>query len=546
MLKGFEPFAEEIRKAMAFWSSRQHMGWATLLMGVSVLLSRFMGLIRDKIISYFFGATTESDIYFAAFVIPDFINYLLAGAYFSITLIPLLAAYFEKDTEEGWRFFSAVFTWVAFLITVFTLAAALLAPWLATLAAPGLPKASLARLVYFLRIVMPAQIFFLLGSCLTALLYMRKQFFVPALTPLIYNFFIIIGGVLLRDRGMEGFCWGVLAGALVGFALLPAWAAHKGGGMRLRPCLWHPGLKRFAILALPFMIGQSVVVLDEQLVRIFGSLTGESGAVSWLNYARRIMLVPVGVVAQAAGVASYPFLAELVARREFPKFNATLNTALRHVLFLLIPLSLWMMVVAEPTIRLVFQQGHFNPGDTRETSYLLRISLTVVFCWGIQQILGRGFYARQDTLTPSVLGTLVTAAAVPLYIWLTRQQGVAGVAAASALSIGLYAVALVVWWWYRFGGSAFDGITWFSAKALGLSALAAAPSAVPVALHWPVALRWMDAAAHPYISAILQISLSGAAFVFVFLVISTRAFPAELEPLLKRLGPLGKRFERKT
>ncbi len=85
-------------------------------MGVSVLLSRFMGLIRDKVISYLFGATSESDLYFAAFVIPDFINYLLAGAYFSITLIPLLSAYFEKDEEDGWRFFSAVFTWIALLI----------------------------------------------------------------------------------------------------------------------------------------------------------------------------------------------------------------------------------------------------------------------------------------------------------------------------------------------------------------------------------------------------------------------------------------------
>jgi len=81
------------------------MGWAAVIMGGSILLSRFMGLIRDKIISYLFGATQESDLYFAAFVIPDFINYLLAGAYFSITLIPLLSSYFEQDEEEGWRFF---------------------------------------------------------------------------------------------------------------------------------------------------------------------------------------------------------------------------------------------------------------------------------------------------------------------------------------------------------------------------------------------------------------------------------------------------------
>ena len=87
-----------------------------MIMGVSILVSRFMGLVRDKAISYLFGATNESDLYFAAFVIPDFINYLLAGAYFSITLIPLLADYFERDREDGWRFFSTVFTWIAVAI----------------------------------------------------------------------------------------------------------------------------------------------------------------------------------------------------------------------------------------------------------------------------------------------------------------------------------------------------------------------------------------------------------------------------------------------
>ncbi|HAA05114.1 MAG TPA: murein biosynthesis integral membrane protein MurJ, partial [Syntrophobacteraceae bacterium] len=122
------------------------MGWAALVMGLSVLLSRFMGLIRDKTIAYLFGATQESDIYFAAFVIPDFINYLLAGAYFSITLIPLLSETFARDHEDGWRLFSAVLVWVATGIIVFTGIAMILAPQLAVVAAPGLDPPAWARL----------------------------------------------------------------------------------------------------------------------------------------------------------------------------------------------------------------------------------------------------------------------------------------------------------------------------------------------------------------------------------------------------------------
>ena len=142
---------------------------------------------------------------------------------------------------------------------------------------------------------------------MSALLYIRKQFLAPALTPLIYNGCIIAGGLLVTGRGMEGFCWGVLFGAALGSFLLPVVAARSSGsplpegipaGLRLRFNLRHPLLKRLLLLALPLMLGVSIVAMDEQFVRIFGSMAGE-GAVSLLSYARRIMLVPVGVVAQA-------------------------------------------------------------------------------------------------------------------------------------------------------------------------------------------------------------------------------------------------------
>ena len=227
---------------MAILSARQKMGAAALIMGFSVLLSRFMGLARDKVISWQVGAAGESDIYFTAFVVPDFINYLLAGGYISITLIPLLSALFEEDEEDGWRFFGAVFTWATLAILGLAVLGWLFAAPLARLVAPGFTVEQHARLAHFLRIVLPAQIFFLPGACLSALLYIRRQFAVPALMPLIYNGFILLGGMLLPAlglaRGMEGFCWGVLAGAFAGAFLLPCIAARKGG-LKFRPALTH-------------------------------------------------------------------------------------------------------------------------------------------------------------------------------------------------------------------------------------------------------------------------------------------------------------------
>jgi putative peptidoglycan lipid II flippase len=522
---------------MRLWKSRQHMGLAAVIMAVSILLSRVMGLVRDKVISYIFGATGESDLYFAAFVIPDFINYLIAGGYFSITLIPLLAHYFDEDTDEGWRFFSTVFTWVTVVIVSLTGLAMLLAPQLAHLAAPGLAAAALPRLAYFLRLILPAQVFFLMGSCCTALLYLRKQFLAPALTPLVYNGMIIVVGVLLRGQGMAGFCWGVLVGAFLGNLLIPYLAVRHGGGLRLHVRWWHPGLSRFCVVALPLMVGQSIVVLDEQLVRVFGSLAGV-GAISWLSYARRIMMVPVGVVAQAVGVASYPFLAELAARGDRERFQSTVNTALRNLLTLLIPLSVWMMVVAEPSIRLIFQQGRFTAADTLRTALVLRVFLAVVFCWGMHQLIGRAFYAHQDTLSPAVIGTLASLVSLPVFYLLARRFQATGVAAASALSILAYTVALALWWRRRHGAGVFASLAGAGLRLVLLAVLAAVPGVLAVRSE---AFLGGD---RPLLGAAYAILVSAAAFGVPFVLLASRLAPDLIRPYLERLGPLGRRLLR--
>ena len=500
-------------------------------------MSRFMGLFRDKLISLLFGATQESDLYFAAFVIPDFINYMLAGGYFSITLIPFLTRYFDENEEDGWRFFSSVLFWVAVSIGTLTSLAILSAPKLARLAAPGLPAEALLRLAFFLRIILPAQIFFLCGSCFSAILFMRKQFFIPSMVSIVYNLLIIIGGVMLRSRGMEGFCWGVLAGAFIGNFLLPLLAVRSGGGLRIKWSLFHPGLKKYFFVALPLMIGQSITVVDEQFVRIFGSLAGV-GAISWLSYARRIMMVPVSVVAQAAGVASYPFMAELFVKNELSRFYRTVNSALQNVMTLLVPLSIWMILIAEPTIRLIFQQGRFGVSDTANTARLLQVLLICVSCWGYQQVLTRAFYSRLDTLTPVVLGTSVTILMIPVFYYLTIRIGALGVACASTASLFLFSVAMTLRWKLKFGGMVFSGLLSGTGKVLIVSAVSILPA-------WAAGkANPFDPRLSPYLSAFLEITLTGLCFGIVFAVLSGRFAPELARPFLERLGPIGKRLLR--
>ena len=513
------------------------MGAAALIVGGGILLSRFMGLFRDKLISLLFGAGRESDLYFAAFVIPDLISYMLAGGYFSITLIPFLTKYFEEDEQEGWRFFSTVFLWVAVSILTLTVFAFFSAPTLARLAAPGLGARELVRLTYFLRIILPAQVFFLCGSCLMSILYMRKQFFVPAAVSIVYNLFIIAGGFILRSRGMEGFCWGVLAGSFVGFFLLPFAAVKFGDGLSLKWSIFHPGLKKYFLVALPLMIGQSITVLDEQFMRIFGSFA-EVGAISWLSYARRITMVPVSVVAQAAGMASYPFMADLYVKGDLPRLYRTIKSALQNVLTLLIPFSAWLILVAHPTIRLIFQQGRFGVSDTANTARLLQMLLVCVPCWGFQQVLGRAFYAKLDTLSPAVLGTVVTVLAIPLYYLLAVHVGAAGVACASVSSLLLYTAAMSAWWMKRSGGEAFRGLLPETGKILVVTCVSLVPA-------WAAGKASpFDPHLSPYLGAFFEIVLSGFVFGVVFAILSARFTPELARPFLDRIGPVGKRLLR--
>ena len=526
----------------ALFTRTQHMGAAAFILGASVLLSRFMGLIRDKVIATMFGAGAEADVYFAAFVIPDFINYLLAGGYFSITLIPLLSRRFQESEEAGWRFFSAVFWWVS--IASFTLCALawMYAPALAAASFPRFSAAEQARLGFFLRIIVPAQVCFLPGACLTALLYWRKQFSVPALTPLVYNGCIILGGVFMGlmapERGMEGFCWGVLAGALLGSFVLPCLAA-RAGGLHLRLLLADSGLKRFVALALPLMLGQSIVALDEQFLRIFGGMAGE-GSLSLLSYARRLMQVPVGVVAQAAGVASYPFLATLAASGETGRFAETLNNAFKNSLALVIPVCLWMAATAQPIMQLIFQQGRFGAEDAAVSATLLVIMLAGVVFWAVQQLLGRAFYAHENTITPVLAGSAATVLSLPVYWLLTNTLDAAGVALAGVLGVGLYTVILSLLWQRRHGSNALKGLCRRTALALGMAALPGVCSfftarQVPLLLPQSIGPLW---------GAFLALSAGGLVFAVLYLPLAARFAPPLLDPLRPLLRKLAARTGR--
>ena len=417
---------------------------------------------------------------------------------------------------------------------------------LARLVAPGFDPEQVERLAFFMRIVLPAQIFFLCGACFTALLFVRRQFRVPALAPLIYNLCIISGGLLAPQLarldllralfspaalaqlgGMTGFCAGATLGAFIGAFLLPLRVAREDG-LHLHMRWRHPLLGRFLLTALPLMLGQTVIMLDEQFLRVFGSLAGD-GVVSLLSYARRISQVPVGLMGQTAAVASYPFLVNLLAAGDVAGFDNTLRKALRAGLMLIIPCALCIAALAWPVLTVIFQGGRFGPEETLAALPLTRLMLTATPFWLIYAILVRGYYAQGDTLTPAVSGTAMTLLCLPLYRYWAVPHGGLGIAALSCISVSLYVLLLMGIWTRRKGRNAFSGLLGLTLRMLACSLPAAGAAwfcADAVQNRVPL---------HPFLAACAALAAGGLAFALVFLPLAWRAAPGAVENIRARL-----------
>lgn len=431
-------------------SVASRMGIAALILAASIFLSRVMGFLREAVIAYTHGANYATDAYYAAFTLPDLMSYLLAGGTLSVTFIPLFSSYISRGEEEaGWRMFSIIASTMGVFVIGFVIALEIFTPYLIPIVNPGFvhdPR-QLELAIQMTRIVIPAQMAFYLGGLLQATLFVREVFWPAAIAPLIYNTCIILGGVLLDSwLGIRGFAVGVVVGALLGPLMLPLWAARKQIKFRFKFAPLDADFKLFVLLSLPLMIGISLVTVDEWLLKYFGSMA-PSGAISWLNNSRKMMLVLFAVIGQAAGQAALPFLTRLFHQGKEVEMGEMLARSLQRISFLSLIASAGLIVTAKPLIWLVFQRGEFTPTDADITAELLIYFAIGLIAWSVQTLGVRGFYARKDTVTPMIIGTVVVAVSLPIYWWLYDLLEVRGLAIATTAGITLNAVATV--WVYR-------------------------------------------------------------------------------------------------
>jgi putative peptidoglycan lipid II flippase len=432
-----------------------------------------IGYIREAYIAYAFGAGQQTDAYVAAFTLPDWLNYIVAGGTASITFISIYTRFLaEKREPDAQKTFSIIITVMTTVLIAGTIIAEIFTPQFAGWMFHGFTPEQMRLCVHLTRILLPAQIFFYVGGVVSAVLLSHRLFLLPAFGPLIYNVFIIAGGVIAGHQlGIASLAYGALAGMVAGpFLMSVVGAAKIGTGYRPSFDLKNPAFREWVRLSIPLMLGVSLVSADDWILRYFAS--SGIGDIARLNYAKRLFAVPIAILGQAAGQASLPFFSRLFGEKKFEEFAATVNASVYRITAASLLMTGWMMAIALPLIDLVYRRGHFTFDDSTSTAiYFFWFSLSLAL-WSSQALYARAFYASGNTLTPMIATSLITLASLPIYSLFFRTLSVTGLAIASDIGITANALAIAALLHIR-GMVPLGGLNW---KELGKCTLVGAVS----------------------------------------------------------------------
>jgi putative peptidoglycan lipid II flippase len=395
------------------------------------IASRVLGLVREQIIAFLFGASGLVSAFNIAAMIPNMIYELLVGGMLSAALVPVFSQVAEQEGRPAlWALFSRVASLVAVVLAAIVLLLEVLAPQVAWLMGGGFEPELQVILARMIRIAAPAVLFLGLSGVVTGLLYTLRHFTLPAFGAAVFNLGIIVAATLLAGRiDAYSLTLGVLVGSLL--QLLIQTPGLRNVRFRFRLDLSHPALRRILVLYLPIALGLIVSNLQIVIDRRLASSTGES-SIAWMRDATTLFQLPHGLVAVAISLAVLPTLSQLSARGEREGFRQTLGLGLRLVLVLIIPATLGLLVLAEPIVALIFEHGQFKAYDTFWTASALRYYLAGLVFAAIDWPLNYAFYARQDTLTPALVGILSVGVYLAVALALIHPLGMLGLVLADS------------------------------------------------------------------------------------------------------------------
>lgn len=464
-------------------TSHKTVARAAGLMMVAILASRLLGLVRDMLIARQFGQGGLVSAYTVSFNLPDLLYFFLSSGALSGAFIPVFTEYLHTGRKrDAWQIFSIIACFMGLVLGgAIVLSELFTAPLVRTLAAPGYANKPelFTAIVHLTRIILPCQLFFFLGGLMMGTLESRQKFSARAAGPIVYNLGIIFGvAVLSRWFSIAGLAWGALIGSFAGNVAYTFYCL-KCAGFEFHPSLnlRHPGVKRVGALALPVILGLSLPQIDVIVNRWFATYVSDAAPAA-LNFANRLMQVPLGVFAQAAGTAILPTLSAYAARNAIDDLRNGVSFGLRAILAINIPASMFMVVMADPIVRTVYMSGKFTTDDVGATSIALICYSVGIFAWAGQAIVARGFFAMQDTWTPILLGSAATLIFVPMNLLLMHVMGHGGLALATSIAATIHLIALTVFLRKRLHG--LEG----RAVLASLTKVCSATFVMTAALYW--------------------------------------------------------------
>lgn len=421
---------------------------AAFIVAAASLLSRVVGVIRDRILASTFGAGDVLDAYYAAFKIPDFLyNLVILGA-LSAAFIPVFTEYLEtKDKEEAWRLAEKVLSLVGAVMIGASCILFFAMPSLMPVIAPGFEGEKMALAIHLSRIMLVSTTFLAFSAVMGGILQATRRFIAFSFAPVLYNLGIVAGAVFLVPWiGPAGLGWGVAFGAFLHFFAQSTVVLSLGLKQLPRPSFDHEGLRRILKLMAPRTMGLAVSQINLTIILAMASLLAV-GSVTVLNLAMNLQAVPIGIFGISFAVAAFPSLARAAGSQDKESFRDVIGSTTRKIVFFVLPASIALLILRAQIVRLLLGDGIFNWNDTIRTADALGIFALSAVAQAVTPLLFRGFYAMQDTWTALWISVTIEVTNIVGAVILMRPFGILGLAAAFTISawIGL----MVLWWRLR-------------------------------------------------------------------------------------------------
>ncbi|MDH4330585.1 MAG: murein biosynthesis integral membrane protein MurJ [Candidatus Moranbacteria bacterium] len=431
---------------------------AALVVSVMGILSRLLGLFRDRILAAKFGAGDELDVYYAAFRMPDLIYNLLVVGALSAAFIPVFTGLVTKEKEkEAWKLTSSLMTFQVISIVFISILFSIFAPQVMKIITPGFSGEKLDEVVRFTRIMFLSPVFLGVSAIFGGVLVSFKRFLVYSIAPIMYNIGIIIGALLFVDRwGTIGLAWGVILGAVL--HMLIQYPAVKMSGFRYilnpRKFLKDRNLNKVFRLMVPRSLAVGVTQINLLVITIFAS-TLASGSLAIFNFANNIQSVPLGLFGISFSMAAFPILSASVASGDRKKFVHVFSKTFRRVLFFVIPASVFIFMLRAEIVRIVFGAGEFDWEDTEATLWVLGFLSISLFAQSLIPLLARSFYALENTKIPFYIALFSEAVNILCVVLLIKKFEVMGLALAFSIST-IVNMGLLFYFLRRFFGGLDD------------------------------------------------------------------------------------------